>query len=605
MHRVQLSIDFLRKLSFLSAAFLLSITFTIGGETAQSKNAFFQDNQQTSVYRVSWSPDGSKIALGQGIEICDDPDSSLYSIRILNASAGQNIQTLLGSTCPIYNLDWSPDGTKIAYGGISGTVTIVPVPASTHIPPPAPAGDSSQKPFEKPSPQTPLSEGEGLKRSFLPFSLMEKGPGDEGKKTSQMASQIPATDGVRRIAWSPDGSKIAVGSGFQFCSSNPDHINTFPVDILDASTGELLKSLVGNHCYTDSVDWSPDSTKVVGTTIEPVGMRIWDVASGLVIVEGQMPVQGFIMAKWNPTNANWIAINTIGMGVAILNATTGELLNPLNLSGSSIDWSPDGTKLVVGDEYKNKVDVYDVMNSIVQFTFQGGSGFVAWSPDGSKIASGSTDGNIYVWNAISGTPLTTLSGHINIVNEVNWSPDSSKLVSASDDGTVRIWDAITGQPLEVIQGDGRIYTVDWSPDGTKIAYGGISGTVTIVPVPTSINIPPTAPAGDSSQKPFEKPSPQTPLSEGEGPGVWQSEESRCQVTAAFFVGGSGKGLKNAVRHERRRRRRCVSRRQVKWRGCWFSTQTHKRMSSAFLSSTCFRTAMSPVPIPWRSSLSTW
>ncbi|MDL1883036.1 hypothetical protein FBR01_05250 [Anaerolineae bacterium CFX8] len=85
MRRVQLSIDFLRKLSFLSVALLLSIAFTIGGETAQSKNAFFRDTQQTSVYRVSWSPDGSKVA-GASIDYIGG--------RVWDVASGQIISTL-------------------------------------------------------------------------------------------------------------------------------------------------------------------------------------------------------------------------------------------------------------------------------------------------------------------------------------------------------------------------------------------------------------------------------------------------------------------------------------------------------------------------------
>lgn len=54
---------------------------------------------------------------------------------------------------------------------------------------PQPAVPNTQKPFEQPSPQTLLPQGEG--QSFLPFSLPLT-PGDEDKKTSQMTSQPSA-----------------------------------------------------------------------------------------------------------------------------------------------------------------------------------------------------------------------------------------------------------------------------------------------------------------------------------------------------------------------------------------------------------------------------
>jgi len=67
----------------------------------------------------------------------------------------------------------------------------------------------------------------------------------------------------------------------------------------------------------------------------------------------------------------------------------------------------------------------------------------------------------------------TFTGHSHRVMSVAFSPDSSRVVSGSYDGTVRIWDAVSGAPNnEPLQRClGRVRSVSFSPDGTQAVRG--------------------------------------------------------------------------------------------------------------------------------------
>ena len=77
-----------------------------------------------------------------------------------------------------------------------------------------------------------------------------------------------------------------------------------------------------------------------------------------------------------------------------------------------------------------------------------------------------------LWDATTGSPLRTLTGHTSWVFSVSFSPDGNTLASASFDDTVRLWDATTGSPLRTLTGHtDNVLSVSFSPDGNTLASG--------------------------------------------------------------------------------------------------------------------------------------
>ncbi len=112
---------------------------------------------------------------------------------------------------------------------------------------------------------------------------------------------------------------------------------------------------------------------------------------------------------------------------------------------------------------------------------------VAFSPDDTTLASGSDDGNIKLWNVLTGRNIATFDGHIGWVSSVAFSPDGTMLASGNL-GTARLWDILTRTNTVVIERNSGIPSVAFSPDGTTLASGSADGTVTLVDIATGTNI---------------------------------------------------------------------------------------------------------------------
>ena len=88
---------------------------------------------------------------------------------------------------------------------------------------------------------------------------------------------------------------------------------------------------------------------------------------------------------------------------------------------------------------------------------------VDFSSDGRALASGSDDKTVKLWDMQTGGAIKTFFGHTGLVRSVSISMDCATIVSGSFDKTIRIWDVQIGECCHVMQQSVRVYLVEFSP----------------------------------------------------------------------------------------------------------------------------------------------
>jgi RNA polymerase sigma factor (sigma-70 family) len=150
----------------------------------------------------------------------------------------------------------------------------------------------------------------------------------------------------------------------------------------------------------------------------------------------------------------------------------------------AVDFSPDGTAVVVGDDRGRAVVIPSWATGgaepgiCVDEHHQGTVRAVRFAPDGQTVASAGADGVIRLWVAATGQVLHTLAGHRGAVSALAFSPGGKTLASAGQDGTVRPWDPATGVSRRTCRGHAApVRALAFSTDGMVLASAGMDRRV--------------------------------------------------------------------------------------------------------------------------------
>lgn len=232
------------------------------------------------------------------------------------------------------------------------------------------------------------------------------------------STRLPQGDVSQRLAWSPDGERLALAG-------------TRGVWLYEADTlNGLATLLVDSQDSVISVAFSPD-----GSTLAAINwaqtIRLWDVATtqerGLLLAT---PLWDGL--QYSP-NGRWLLSGSVNGSISVIDALQGTVVKEIAVGagGYNAVISPDGRTLAVGN-YR-------------------------------------ADASIWLYDLQTGTPVRQLLGHRSEVRRLAFNADGTLLASGDLTGTVRVWEVATGSEKHIMQQSGVVLGIAFDATGVLVA----------------------------------------------------------------------------------------------------------------------------------------
>ncbi len=192
-----------------------------------------------------------------------------------------------------------------------------------------------------------------------------------------------------------------------------------------------------------------------------------------------------ILVAFSP-DGRWIASTDGNTSLQVHDAETGQERATLTNHPSrltALEFDADGKRLAVGFDEQIKVWSWAEAREVASIPCRFSPQALAFSPDGSKLAAVGTGtfdvanrlpqpGLGQVWETASGKLLFDLPRNDLRIVAVAFSPDGSKLATSSWDRTARLVDASNGKELFALRGHSSyVNGVGFSPDGSRPGHG--------------------------------------------------------------------------------------------------------------------------------------
>ncbi|MGD9981959.1 MAG: hypothetical protein AB7H66_06820 [Hyphomonadaceae bacterium] len=287
---------------------------------------------------------------------------------------------------------------------------------------------------------------------------------------------------VGRIVFSADGSKYATvswdGVGWVFSTRDGAqimHIETPAYEEEDEDDyGGAIATIGPDGDPIIGVGFTPDGARLLTTNARGV-ISTWDIARAREVSTREARLDLDVHGR-------------PGLDLGYGERPTREDLRELREMEENAThpfmreavFSPDGA-LLASIDGGGDIQVFRVRDGreVQHFDEREGNFWeIAFSPDSRRLLTGLWGHRFdrqpaKVWDIQSGAEITALRAHRGAVLSASYSSDGRLIATGSADRTVRVWEAASGRPIAVLRGhNGAIDSVSFSGDGRRLVTVG-------------------------------------------------------------------------------------------------------------------------------------